>query len=247
MLTKEQIIKEIQKCAKENGGKTPGAEKFEEITGIGPYNLHKHSWSNYGELVREAGLTPNKFFKTKYSHDRLCEIFINVIREKRKWPTRGILDVKHHNDSNFPESATFYKKLGLTRNLAKTILKFVKDKPRYSDVVNICNPVVEKFENLDEMEGEKTGKVTHGWVYLFKHGHYNQYRIGQTSDLLRRGSEIRIQLPERATLVHSIETIDPIGVETYWLNRFNPKRMNGDWFNLNPADVKEFKRWKRIV
>ena len=55
MLTKEEIIKELQRCAKENGGKTPSSAKFKEITGVGPYDLHKHSWSNYGELVHEAG------------------------------------------------------------------------------------------------------------------------------------------------------------------------------------------------
>ena len=84
-------------------------------------------------------------------------------------------------------------------------------------------------------------------MYLFKHGRYNQYRIGRTFDLLRRGSEIRIQLPERAILVHSIKTVDPEGIETYWLNRFKAKKMNGDWFILSRTDVNEFKRWKRIV
>lgn len=247
MLTKENILKEILRCAKENGGRTPSEKKFREETGIGINDLKKHSWSNYGELVREAGLLPNKFDKTKYSHDQLCEIFINVIREKQKWPTRGNLDVKHHNDSNFPESATFYKRLGLTGNLVKTILQFVKDKKGYEDVSSICNSVVKKFKDLDEIEEEKTEKTAHGWVYLFKHGHYNHYRVGQTSDLLRRGSEIKIQLPERAILIHSIETVDPKGVETYWLNHFKSKRMNGDWFNLNPTDIKEFKRWKRIT
>lgn len=247
MLTKEEILKKLQQYAKEGGGETPSEKKFYEYAEIGIYDLKKHGWAKYGDLVDEGGLTPNKFDNTKYSHEQLCEIFIEVIREKSKWPTRGILDVKHHKDSRFPDSSTFYKKLGLTVNLAKTILEFIKDKQGYADVVNICNSVVERFENISETEEQITGKVTHGWVYLFKHGHYNQYRIGQTSDLLRRGSEIRIQLPERATLVHSIETVDPVGVETYWLNRFKSKQMNGDWFNLSRTDVNEFKHWKKII
>ena len=49
MLTKEEVIKEIQKWAKENGGRTPSAIKFEEITGIGPYE--KMNGYGYHEVV----------------------------------------------------------------------------------------------------------------------------------------------------------------------------------------------------
>src|SRR3990167_9943849 len=138
MLTKEEIIKELQNSAKERGGKTPSEKIFHESTRVGRYERMKY-WSNYGQLVGEAGLTPNKFDKTKYNHKQLCEIFIKVIREKGKWPTRGDLDVKHNKDASFPASATFYKKLGLTGNLAKSILEFIKDKQGYGDVVDICN------------------------------------------------------------------------------------------------------------
>jgi hypothetical protein len=47
--------------------------------------------------------------------------------------------------------------------------------------------------------------------------------------------------------IHSIETDDPIGVETYWHSRFSAKRGEGEWFELSPEDIKAFKRWKRIV
>ena len=56
----------------------------------------------------------------------------------------------------------------------------------------------------------------------------------------------RIELPEKIIPIHSIETADITGVETYWLNHFKEKRMNGDWFNLSKNDVSEFKRWKKI-
>ena len=248
MFTKKEVLKEIQKWAKENGGKTPSEKILREEMGIPKWDWINY-WTKITDVQRDAGLIPHKFDKTKYTKKDLCEMFIKLIREKGKWPTRDELDFKRHHDPRFPASATFYKMLGLIKNLAlpKTILEFVNDKQGYDDVVKICGQVLEKYKSIDEQEGESTEKVIHGWVYLFKHGHYNHYRVGETSDLLRRGSEIRIQLPERATLVHSIETVDPEGVETYWLNRFKPKRMNGDWFNLSRTDVNEFKRWKRIV
>jgi hypothetical protein len=36
------------------------------------------------------------------------------------------------------------------------------------------------------------------------------------------------------------------GVEAYWHRRFQDKRMRGEWFRLNPADIKTFRRRRRI-
>jgi hypothetical protein len=82
-------------------------------------------------------------------------------------------------------------------------------------------------------------------VYLFKSGRY--YKIGKTNDTVRRGKEIRVQLPERTDLIHAIKTDDPSGVEAYWHKRFESKRKQGEWFDLRPSDIKAFKRWRKIV
>ncbi len=121
MFSKDYIIKELQNLSKKSGG-TPSEKIFYENTEVERYHRMRY-WPNYGELVREAGLTPNKFDKTKFTSEQLIKIFIKAIREQGKWPTRGILDVKHHRDSNFPDSSTFYRKFGLTGSLAQTILK----------------------------------------------------------------------------------------------------------------------------
>ena len=84
-----------------------------------------------------------------------------------------------------------------------------------------------------------------GEVYLFKSGRY--YKIGRTKDTVRREAEIRIQLPEACDLIHSIKTDDPSGIEVYWHRRFEAKRKQGEWFDLSPADVKAFKRWRRVA
>lgn len=249
MLTKNGIIKELQRCAEENNGKTPGEKAFYAYSGIGIYDLKKHGWAFYGELVKDTGLTPNKFDKTKYTNEQLCKLFIKAIRDKKKWPTRGELDVLHHKAINFPDSSTFYNKLGKIKNLAlpRKILEFTEDKKGYGDIVAISNSVIEKYEKQYSLTSQHDERKRKGWVYLFRHGNYTQYRIGRSYDLLRRGKEIRIQLPKRAVLIHTIETIDPEGIETYWLNRYKNKKMNGDWFNLSRNEVNEFKRWKRIA
>jgi len=243
MLTKEEIIKKVQKWSRENKGYTPGEKKFYEYAGIGIYDLKKHGWANYGELVGEARLTPNKFDKTKYSPEQLCKMFIEVIREKGKWPTRGVLDVKHLSITNFPDSSTFYNKLGLTRNLAKTILEFVEDKQGYDDVTDICNSAIEEFEDRDEFSEEEG--ITNGFVYLGKQ--HGDYKIGKANNANRRRDDITLLGSEPFELIHEIKTDDMNGVEKYWHNRFKSKLKRGEWFNLSTADIKAFKRWKKIA
>jgi hypothetical protein len=244
MLNKEEILRKIKRYAEENSGKTPSEKVFYEYADVGIYDLKRCGYAYYGELVSESGLTPNKFDKTKYNNEQLFEMLIGVIREKGKWPTRGELDVKHHADSNFPNSATFYKKLGLVNAMAGNILDYIKNKQGYEDVITICNSVIKKACEPEEINNVKDGEKI-GIVYLFKHGKY--YKIGKTNDTVRRGTELKIQLPENLDLIHEIKTDDPSGIEAYWHKRFDLKRMNGEWFDLNLSEVKAFKAWKRIV
>jgi hypothetical protein len=79
-----------------------------------------------------------------------------------------------------------------------------------------------------------------GFVYLARMGKY--YKIGHTGSVGRRQYEIALQLPEKLTLVHSISTDDPAGIEAYWHKRFEQKRANGEWFELAAQDVRAFKR-----
>jgi len=81
-----------------------------------------------------------------------------------------------------------------------------------------------------------------GFVYLMKHGKY--YKIGKTNATGRREYELAVQLPEKLRTIHVIKTDDPNGIEEYWHKRFETKRGNGEWFDLETADVQAFKRRK---
>lgn len=77
-----------------------------------------------------------------------------------------------------------------------------------------------------------------------KSGHH--YKIGRSNAPGRRAYELAIQLPERLEMVHVIRTDDTIGIERYWHQRYEAKRLNGEWFALSKGDVAAFKRRKTM-
>ena len=76
MYTREEILDESRRTTKGNGGKPLGRKSFSNETGIGSYDWGQY-WAKYGDLVIEAGSTPNlpykKYpegcYKKYYCHD----------------------------------------------------------------------------------------------------------------------------------------------------------------------------------
>lgn len=124
-------------------------------------------------------------------------------------------------------------------------MEYCRDKVEYGDVLTLCEPVLSAFTPSEDKPSSRDGTAA-GEVYLFKFGRY--YKIGKTNDTVRRGRELRIQLPEHPRLIHSIKTDDPSGVESYWKSRFRAKMMNADseFYDLASGDVRAFKRWRKI-
>ena len=243
MLTKNHILEEIRKLAKENGGKPPSTKQLKDKVGIIPYDWQKY-WPRLGDAQREAGLTPNTFLKIPYQDDYLLSKFATLIRKNKKWPTKGEIDVIHFSDPKFPGSSIFYNKLGTKYILAQKILEFAKRK-KYSDVIKICNGVLEEVKKLDELSNNAIENKKDGSVYMMQLGYY--YKIERSKDIGRRYREIKIQFPEELIHIHEIETDDPCGIEAYWHNRFKSKQVKGEWFKLDSSEINAFKRWKRIL
>lgn len=238
MISREEILNEIKRTAKLNDGKPLGRLRFFAETGIKDYDWGRY-WARYGDLQREAGFEPNKL-NGGYTEEFIFKKIADLIKVLGKFPTPGELRLARNNDFDFPDSTVFRRRFGTKIELAKKIMEYSFSKEEYKDVWNICADIV----NAQPSRELKSSDNVIGEVYLFKSGRF--YKIGKTKDTVRRGSEIRIQLPEKLDLIHSIKTDDPSGIEAYWHRRFADKRKNGEWFDLDSADISAFKRWKKI-
>jgi hypothetical protein len=242
-MDREQIIREIQRTAKANGGVALGWRRFEEETGIRYYDWFGQFWTRWGDAVREAGFEPNRMSEA-YDDEFLLRQLAQLTRRLGRVPTQGDLRLATKGDHEFPSEKVF-RRLGSKPQRASRIIAFCEANPGHDDVVALWRQVVAAEQPPDGEESD-TAPPAFGYVYLLKHGSRREYKIGRTNNPMRREGEVGIQLPEKLQPVHYIKTDDPAGVENYWHTRFASKRKEGEWFALTAQDVRAFKRWKRI-
>jgi Meiotically up-regulated gene 113 len=240
MVGKMQILDEIKRLARANGGKAPGRERFESETGTKSSEWYPHYWLRWGDALVEAGFSPNKFQKA-YDEELLLEKYIGLIRELKHVPVHGEVRRKEKEDPTFP-SHTVFDRFGGKHKLVARVLDYCKERRDCDDIVEICSNLSSAGTQPQRLEKGSSGPDVVGFVYLIKFGHH--YKIGRTNALGRREYELGIQLPEKARTVHVIKTDDPAGIETYWHKRFEAKRGNGEWFDLTSEDIRAFKRRK---
>lgn len=244
-MTREDILAEIRRTTKENGGKPLGTQRFRTETGIKTSDWQGKFWARWGDALIEAGFQPNQLQGPRSEEDLLGAL-ASFVRELGHFPVANEIKLKARTEVGFPWHNTFAK-FGSKQSLAGRLLDFCR-KRGHEDVASICDGVVSRAgRSTSTVEDGHTGATKQlGYVYLIKHGTRREYKIGRTNNMLRREGEIGIELPERIEPIHVIQTDDPAGVEAYWHRRFADKQLRNEWFELTTDDVKAFKRWRRI-
>jgi hypothetical protein len=237
-MDKTHILQEIKRTAEANGRVPLGSRKFASETGIKVSDWLGKFWARWSEAIREAGFAPNQL-QGAYEKTDLLHKYANLTRELGRLPAKGDLRLKASHEAGFPSDATF-ERLGPKPELVAQLVDYCRSRNGYEEVVRLCEAYSPRRRTGPEEAGPRNEEF--GFVYLIKSG--RSYKIGRTNAAGRRERELAIQLPEKVKTVHAIRTDDPVGIEAYWHKRFEAKRKNGEWFELDAADVAAFKRRK---
>ena len=235
-MNKAQILTEIKRTAAGNGGAALGWRRFCTQTGIRYGDWCGVYWARWSDAVREAGFSPNQLTEA-YDESELLDIYARYATELDRLPTASDLRLKTQSDTTFPNDRTFGR-LGVKLELATKLLSHCAERPEFVRVLALAS----EYVSQNQVPETPTSREVLGYVYLIKSGRY--FKIGRTASVGTREYELSLQLPEKAVMVHVIETDDPGGIEAYWHSRFALKRKNGEWFDLERSDVTAFKRRK---
>jgi hypothetical protein len=236
-LKREEIIAAIQDAAKKNAGNAPGQELFSRLTGITPASWRGRLWLRWGDALTEAGFQPNQL-NSAHATDFLLSKLALVTRKYGRLATAAELKMERVADATFPSHSVF-DRLGNKAQRIELLRKFTSKTTEFADVVTL---LPEPKENLPDAVSAPESAFSDGFVYMLKLGKH--YKIGRTFSVPRRHREISLELPNKPDVVHTIRTDDPDGIEQYWHRRFEKKRTNGEWFALDVADIRVFKKRK---
>jgi Meiotically up-regulated gene 113 len=242
MIDKAHILAEIRRTATANAGNPLGRQRFQSETGIKESDWLGRHWVRWGDAVSEAGFAPNKVSQA-FDEDLLLEKLASFALELGHFPVAAELRMKASQDKGFPSHTIWHNRFGTLLETKSRLFKYIGNKTEFAGLLAFCEPQKLEEAFFSEVQASSS-KSQLGYVYLLKFR--SDYKIGTSGDPDRRYGEVATQMPEAMTKVHTIKTDDPFGVEKYWHQRFDDKRLKGEWFRLTLDDVRAFKRWKTI-
>ena len=233
---RDQIIAEIRRLAA-GRDQPPGQIAFSRETGIADHQWLGRYWARWGDALAEAGYEPNKRTE-RLDSDGILSRVIAACRYYGHVPTKAESQLFRTIDPTMPSVKAVARHFGKRADLIAALAKRAGGDASYADIPAMLPKGDEALATFESPQS----RSREGFVYLIKSGAF--YKIGRSDELERRVKEIRIALPDKAELAHSIKTDDPAGIEAYWHRRFGDRRANGEWFKLTTADVAAFKKRK---
>ncbi len=231
-MTREDIIRDIKKITEADGGKPPGARKFENETGIKESNWHGIYWARWGDALKEAGFSANSL-QSKTADEAIFRALVEAVNHFGKFPTKAEYQLFRRSKPNSPSDRVLFGSQERRHGIIKDFRDWLNTKTDHTHIAALLPKIV-------DAASKNTNGLVEGSVYLIKSGAH--YKIGRSDQIERRVKEIRIALPDKAELVHHIRTDNPAGIEAYWHNRFADRRANGEWFKLTRADIAAFRK-----
>lgn len=99
-MTKEQVLSEIRRAAKERGGRV-ALRAFLEATGIPEKQILGRYWATWNEALAEAGLPTARFLRPRFEDDSVIEPLAKLVERLKKWPTENEMRLERHRDGCF--------------------------------------------------------------------------------------------------------------------------------------------------
>lgn len=249
-MTKKDAITRIKTLAAERGGRV-SFDSFVSDQEIPAQRLRQEPWfAGWNALLSEIGLQTSEFGVARTPDDAVIASVATLIQKIRRWPTEDDYAREKKLNRDFP-ALQVIRRVKTSGKLLARLVEYSSGDQSYALVRSLAadRRAKEEPEQRLLLSGESAASElpTFGYVYLVQHGSRREYKVGRTSNPLRREGEVRIELPDTLRPIHYIETDDAAGVEAYWHNRFAPKRKEGEWFALTAENVRAFKKWKKII
>lgn len=234
MWTRERVISTYRRES-EKAGKPLGVKAFNKL--VPERAWRGRHFARFSELVEASGYASRTKNNRLDDEPLLCRM-VELARSLGHFPTEDERTIARRDDETFPSNNTLRDHFGGTETLKRALGKFCESSDEHDDVLNMLGR---------ELSAEYKARGTVGFVYMMKYGKH--YKIGFTSDVGKRGYDLKLLVPEPHRTIHYFETDDPRGIEAYWHRRFADKLCDGtrEYFALSPEDVAAFRRRKRFM
>src|SRR5882672_767991 len=130
VMTKEQILSDIRRVAKQRGGRV-SLDAFLAATGIKEHQLLGTFWATWNEAVAEAGLPTSRFARPKTEESSIIEPFADLVERLKKWPTQNELLLERRRDGSFP-SLKVIRRLSQAPAFASKLAAYCTDRETLS-------------------------------------------------------------------------------------------------------------------
>jgi len=92
----------------------------------------------------------------------------------------------------------------------------------------------------------KSQTIKSGFVYLIT-DNCGSHKVGMSKNPMQRLESLRRSTANNLELVHTINTIDMIGLEAYFHGVFLAYKISGEWFKLPDSAIAEFVGYEDIA